>query len=429
MARTGVVAGARSRSRPRAVTGALITLVLASLLPASVLCARPATAEPAFRAFIEGLWPEASAEPYRVSRPTFDQAFAGLVPDLSLPDLILLGRPGTSGPGQAEFVRPPAGYLNPKTLAGLAAQGRALARTHATALARIEAEIGVEGPIALALWGRETAFGTYKLPHDAIRVLATQAYTGRRKELFRTELLYALKILELRLATRAEMRSSWAGAMGLTQFMPSEFFTSLRGLGGGRPDLFRSPGDALASAANQLRVKGWVAGLPWGMEVTIPARLDCSLEGPSQERPLSDWAALGFVRADGKAFPASMQGSVAYLMSPGGAYGPSFLVTENFKVIRRYNTSDLYATFVGNLADRIAGRAGDFVTQWRNPQQMSETGVAEIQRRLQEMGRPIDKIDGKIGSVTRAEIGAYQRRKGLRVDCWPTPALLAEMRK
>ncbi|MEQ1649932.1 MAG: peptidoglycan-binding protein, partial [Hyphomicrobiaceae bacterium] len=253
-------------------------------------------------------------------------------------------------------------------------------------------------------------------------------YVGRRKDMFRTEFLFALKMVEDKLGTPETMRSSWAGAMGLTQFMPSEFYSSLKGLGGGRPDLFNSAPDALASAAHQLKQKGWVTGVPWGYEVVLPVGQDCGLEGPLQERKIADWVKLGFGRADGRAFSAAERDVVAYLMSPGGAYGPAFLVTENYKVIRRYNTSDLYATFVGNLADRIAG-GGDFRRPWSEIVQLREIEVRAIQERLKAQGFAVEKIDGKTGSNTRAVIGAYQKRVGGKVDCWPTTSLLQSLNK
>ncbi len=404
--------------------GVTLALLVGMMAPAQA-------ADGAFRAFLEGLWPEANRPPFSISRAVFDRALSGLTPDFSLPDLEIPGRPKAASSGQAEFIRPPQAYLNTKQLAGLAQQGRALGAQHAAALTKIETEIGVAGPIVLAIWGRETAYGTYKLPHNALRVLATQAYTGRRKETFKTELLYALKMVEDKIVAPESMRASWAGAMGLTQFMPSEFYTSLRGLNGGRPDLFNSAPDALASAANQLALKGWVRGLPWGVEVDIPAGADCALEGPLQARSLGQWTKLGFKRSDGQPFQGLETTTELYLMSPGGAFGPAFLVTENYKVIRRYNTSDLYATFVGTLANRIVGGGafkGGFKRPWRDIQQLTEREVAEIQQRLKDRGAPIEKLDGKTGSNTRAEIGAFQRRAGLTVDCWPTASLLQTLR-
>ena len=406
-----------------------VAIDIAFVLAALLLAAIPGNAAtPDFHAFLEGLWPEASQQPYAISRATFDRALTHLQPDYKLPDLEIPGRGPQRPSGQAEFTRPPQDYLNSRQLAGLAQPGRALAVQHRAALTRIENEIGVEGAVVLAIWGRETAFGTYQLPHNALQVLATQAYVGRRKIEFRRELLYALKMVEDHIVEPHAMRASWAGAMGMTQFMPSEFYTSLKGLDGGRPDLFHSVPDALASAANQLQQKGWIKGLPWGWEVTIPAGSDCALEGPLQAQTVAQWAARGFQRSDGRPFSKADLAAPAYLMSPGGAYGPSFLVTENYKVIRRYNTSDLYATFVGNLADRING-GGDFKHPWSAIRQLTEHDVAGIQQLLRDRGANIEKLDGKTGSNTRAEIGAFQRNAGLKVDCWPTAALLETLRK
>lgn len=279
----------------------LVKLARAVTLAASLVTAlivSQAHADPAFRTWIEQFRPEAEAA--GVSRATFDTAFRGLEPDLSLPDLVLPGQPKKADSrGQSEFTSPPEKYLDRAYLARLAADGRALAAKHKAALERIEREIGVDRYSILAIWGRETSFGAYKLPHDAVRVIATQAYLGRRKDLFRNELIEALKMLDAGVA-RSDMRSSWAGAVGLTQFMPSEYFKYAHDLDGKGIDIFRSVPDALASAAAQLKGKGWVSGEVWGHEIIIPPKADCGFEGPTQERPISDWAALGFQRADGK---------------------------------------------------------------------------------------------------------------------------------
>lgn len=402
--------------------GVLGAVTLAAMLVVST--AVSAAADP-FRAWLEALWPEASAA--GVSRATFDAAFRGVTPDLSLPDLATAGRPKVSNEGQAEFTKTAQDYLNKSYLERLAATGRSLAAKHAAALKRIETEIGVDGPSVLAIWGRETSYGSYQSPHDAIRVLATQAYLGRRKDTFRVELIAALRMLEAGVP-RAAMRSSWAGAMGLAQFMPSEYFSNARDIDGdGRADLFRSVGDALGSAAQTLKAKGWVLGQPWGYEVAVPSTADCSLEGPTAARPLSEWVKLGFRRTGGQAFDPAHGQSEAYLMMPSGAYGPAFLVFENYRVIRRYNTSDLYAVFVGHLSDRIAGK-GDFDTPWAPIGAPKTRATAEIQERLKAAGYEIEKIDGKIGSNTRRQIGAYQKNNKLKPDCWPTDAVLGHLR-
>lgn len=401
---------------------ALVMMALVLSPPAP----HPAAAQSTFAAFIEALWPEAKA--FGISRPTFDAAFKGVEPDLSLPDLILPGRTDATVKGQAEFSRPPQDYLDKKYLTTLAGQARGFARQHAASLDRVEADLGVDRRIVLAIWGRETAFGAHKLPHYAIRVLASQAYTGRRRELFRRELLFGLKMLEDRIVTVANMKSSWAGAMGLTQFLPSEFYQSAYDLDrDGTADLFNSVPDALGSAAKQLKDKGWVATLPWGFEVKVPATLDCGYDGPANERSLEAWTKAGVTTTSGRPIPPALMARNAYLMSPGGAYGPSFLVTDNFNVLRAYNTSDLYAVFVGHLADRIGGTS-DFDTPWQAIRQLPNRDVEEIQKLLKAAGSPIDKIDGKIGSNTRWLIGTYQRKAGLKVDCWPTSALLSHLR-
>ncbi len=419
---------ALSRPLRRPYAGLLACLGLVAAICAG-LCAGNAPARAAderFRAFLETLWPDAKAA--GVTRPVFDEAFAGLEPDLKLPDLVLSGQPEKADArGQAEFTRAPSEYLDRAYLGRLAETGRSLATKHAAALARIEREYGVDRYSLLAIWGRETAYGTYKLPHDAIRVLATEAWVGRRKDLFRAEIIAALRMLQAGVA-RADMRSSWAGAVGMTQFMPTEYFVhAADGDGDGRIDIFRSVPDALASAAKQLHGKGWVAGQPWGYEVLVPQGSDCSLEGPLQARPLAEWAKLGFVRANKLRWSEAQLALEAYLMMPAGAYGPAFLVLENYKVIRRYNTSDLYAVFVGSLADRIAG-GGDFVGPWGGTAAQKTSTIEEIQRRLQKLGANVEKIDGKVGSNTRMVIGGYQRQAGLKVDCWPSDALLGHLR-
>ncbi len=382
----------------------------------------------AFQQWLQGVWPE--AQKIGVSRKTFDEATQGLQPDFSLPDLVLPGRPERQ-PDQAEFVQTPADYLKEASLARLADQGRKLAAEHRATLAKIEQQFGVPPSIVLAIWGRETAFGNARLPHDAIRVLATQAYTGRRKDMFRGEFLAALKMLQDGLVKRADMKSSWGGAMGLTQFLPSEFYKHAVDFDNdGRADIFKSVPDALASAAKQLAGKGWQRGVRWAYEVKAPPppRFECTQAVPDVQHPIHVWIKGGFAPVSAQKLSNAEAADTASVLQPEGSLGPSFLTTKNYFVIKDYNFSDLYVLFVGNLADRIAG-GGGFVQPWGKSEQMRTAQVEEMQRIMTARGLYKDKIDGKAGMLTRAALGAYQKANRLKVDCWPHVSVLEHMQR
>lgn len=414
-----MISGRRRRAL-RAVFHPVQAMQLLFVAASFLVPAAPARAE-TFDAFVAALWPDASKA--GVSRATFDKAMSAIKPNYKLPDLALPGKPKVDNTGQAEFTKTAADYISKPYMEKLSAQGRSFFAQYKVALKSIEKKTGVDPYILVAIWGRETAYGSHDLPHDAIEVLATQAYTGRRKEMFRNELIAALRMLEMGVA-RSDMKSSWAGAVGLTQFMPTEYLKYADdGDGDGKADIWRSIPDALASAARQLEGKGWKRGQGWGYEVAYGGNADCSLEGPPDERPIAKWMDLGFKRSDGKPFTKAQAAEVAYLMSPAGTYGPQFLASENFKVIRLYNTSDLYALFVGHLSDRIRG-GGDFATPWADFAQPRTRTVHDLQERLKALGYPMDKIDGKIGSNTRKQIGLYQKANGLKIDCWPSEAVL-----
>jgi lytic murein transglycosylase len=384
-------------------------------------------ADPAFQKWLEGLWPQ--AQQLGVSRQTFDAATRGVEPDLSLPDLDLPGREGAPPRGQAEFVQTPADYIKEANIANLAGQAKKLAAQHARTLAAIEDKYGVPGNVLLAIWGRETAFGGYKLPKNAIAVLATQGYYGRRKDMFRQELLYALKMLEDGEIKLADMRSSWGGAMGLTQFLPSEFYKYAVDFDGdGKKNIWTSVPDALASAAQQLVGKGWQRGLHWAYEVRAPQGVDCTIGVPEVTRPLGEWLKQGFVLAYGRKPGAAELNEPASLLLPEGTYGPAFLTLKNYYVIKEYNFSDLYVLFVGHLSDRISD-SRPFETPWSKNTQLRTAQVETMQRTLTKLGLYKDKIDGKAGMLTRSALGAYQKANHLKVDCWPTAAVLEDMQR
>ena len=397
-----------------------------ALIVATIAClcgSSPArAADTAFTQFIASLWPEAEAA--GVSRATFDRETRGLEPDYKLPDLILPGRPATGAPAQAEFVQVPADYIKEAAIARLAEHGQKLLQQYRPSLDAIESRFGVPATVVLAIWGRETDFGRYTLPYDAVRVLATQAYVGRRKDTYRNEFILALKILGEGAVSRTDMRASWAGATGLTQFLPSEYYQHGVDLDGdGRIDIWHSVPDALASAAKQLVDKGWRSGVRWAYEVQTPANVDCTQGVPEVTKPIRDWLRAGFVPVRGQKLSAAEQAQPASLLQPEGIYGPAFLATQNYFVIKEYNFSDLYVLFVGHLADRMTSPL-PFATPWSASTQLRTKDVEAMQRGLTRIGLYKDKIDGKAGMQTRAALGAFQKSAGLKVDCWPSEAVL-----
>ena len=400
---------------------------LAASILAAIILLMPADAraDAAFQQWLEQTLPQAQA--LGVSRATFDDATRELEPDLSLPDLAIPGQPEQQ-PQQAEFVQTPAQYLREPTFDRLAARGRQLAAQYRVTLSRIEREFGVPGNVVLAIWARETDYGGYRLPHDAIRVLATQGFVGKRKDFFRNEFLHALKMLQDGVP-RTDMRSSWGGALGLTQFLPSEFYKYAVDFDGdGRADIWHSVPDALASAARQLAGKGWRKGERWAYEVRAPRNTDCSIGVPDIAMPIGEWLKRGFVPALSRKLRAAELKLSASLLQPEGSYGPAFLTPKNYYVIKDYNFSDLYVLFVGHLSDRIAGGRA-LVTPWSKNAQLKTSEVESMQQRLTALGLYKDKIDGKAGMLTRAALGRYQKQNGLTVDCWPTAAVLEHMRR
>jgi lytic murein transglycosylase len=394
-----------------------------ALAAALLLQQQPARAADAgFTQFIALLWPE--AQKAGVSRATFDAETSGLEPDYKLPDLLLPGRPATGAPSQAEFVQVPADYIKEASIIRLAAEGQRLLQKYRDTLDAIEQRFGVPPTVLLAIWGRETDFGRYTLPYDALRVLATQAYVGRRKEQYRNEFILALKIISEGDVKRKDMRSSWAGATGLTQFLPSEFYQ--HGVDfdrDGHVDIWTSVPDALASAAQQLVNKGWQSGLRWAYEVRAPANVDCTEGVPEVTKPIGDWLRAGFVPVRGEKLGAADRAQPASLLQPEGIYGPAFLTTKNYFVIKEYNFSDLYVLFVGHLSDRMVSPE-PFATPWSASTQLRTADVEAMQRHLTRIGLYSEKVDGKAGMKTRSALGAYQKSAGLKVDCWPNEAVL-----
>jgi lytic murein transglycosylase len=405
-------------------------LLLASIVVLSgpALAQDRAAAERQFHLWLEQVvWPRAQAK--GVTRDTFDGALEGVALNWDLPDLVT---PGTEAQvpqaqSQAEF-RSPGDYFNPGSVQGAAAVGRQMAARHAATLEVVERATGVPGRIILAIWGRESGYGQVDIPHDAFEVLGTKGFMSTRADYFTDELVAALQIAEAGQVPERAMKSSWAGALGQPQFMPSSYLEfAADGDGDGRADIWGSEADTIASIGTYLARHGWVAGRDWGFEVAVPPSVSCALEGPDQGRPIADWERMGISRVNGRPFPEHEREAEGYLLMPAGRHGPAFVVTPNFYVLKDYNTSDLYALFVGHVGDRIQYGAGDFVGRWGEVGGLLRSDVAEMQRALEAQGHDVGGADGLPGYKTRRSIGRWQEANGRPATCFPEPEMKAEL--
>jgi lytic murein transglycosylase len=422
----------------------LAILALAALLHASAgaraaqddVAVYKKAVEQRFGEWLESLWPQAEAA--GVSRETFDANVKGLKLNWTLPHLVLPDPAAPGGPAlppalaqaqvpkhQPEFDAP-AGYFNANAMKSLAATGRSKFQEYNSQLAAIQKQYGVPASIIVAIWGRETGFGKVDSAYDALQTMATQAFMGRRPEEFTKQFIAALKILQEGHATRASMRSSWAGAMGYTQFMPTDFenfgvdFDS-----DGKRDIWNSIPDALASTGNSLHSQGWDGSKTWAYEVTLRADFDCSLQGPDLAKPISEWMKLGIARVKGKEFPKEKLGDNAFLVLPAGLKGPAFLATDNFSVLKLYNNSDVYAIFVGHIADMIASNEPvAFVGAWQPVERFPRDRIQRFQQVLVNQGYDVGKVDGLSGFKTRRSIGLEEKKRGLPLTCYPSSALV-----
>ena len=407
----------------------IVLALLALLLPYPALALDKPAVEQQFQLWLQkDLWPEAAKS--GVSKATFGSAFADIHLNWDLPDLLPPGAkpPKDQAQSQAEFSAPGA-YFSEKRLQGLAGTGRSLAATHAATLRKIEKTYGVPGAIVLAIWGRESGYGRANIPHPAIEVLATKAFMSTRKDLFRRELIAALHILDSGDIKAAQMKGSWAGAMGQPQFMPTSFLKYAVDFDGdGHRDIWTSVPDTLGSIANYLVQKGWQPGRGWGFEVSIPDNVSCAQEGPDLAKPLAHWADLGIARISGKGFPKAELKADSMMLVPAGRHGPEFIVSPNFYVIKEYNNSDLYALFIGNLADRIGANGGAFKGAWGDVGKMLRSDVQRMQTALVTKGYDVGKPDGLAGYKTRRSLGDWQAKNGQTPSCFPDAALKAALK-
>ena len=387
----------------------------------AILCSLPAAADPGFDRWVREFWPVARAE--GITAATYNAAFAGLTPD---PEVLEKAR------YQPEFVRPLWDYVDKAVSDKRLENGKAMLRQHARLLDALERTYGVDRHILVAIWGMESSYGQVlddpKIVRNVIRSLATLAYADPRRRRFgRQQLIAALKIAQRGDISLRRMTGSWAGAMGHTQFIPTTYNAYAVDFDGdGRRDIWTTPTDALASAANYLKKAGWRTGKTWGYEVTLKRGFNYRLADESTSRTIGEWQRLGVARAGGRPFPRPSDKAV--LLLPAGARGPGFLLLRNHYVIKRYNNATAYALAIGHLADRLRG-GGPFYRDWpANERPLQNAELREIQTRLARGGYYGGKIDGKIGPMSKAAIRAYQARRGLEPDGFAGFDLLLRLR-
>ena len=317
--------------------------ILLSILVLSImLSSKPANAAQAFDIWLDTLRQEARQQ--GISENTIQAALTDIKP---ITRVIELDRKQPEG--SMTFAQ----YYERVISAKRIKDGQKMYRKHRDLLERIAAEYGVPAQYIVALWGIETSYGAITGGFKVVPALATLAHDGRRSEFFRKELFNALKIIDQGHISAANMKGSWAGAMGQNQFMPSSFHSfAVDGNGDGKRDIWGSLPDVFASSANYLAKSGWIEEERWGRAVKLPEGFSEALEGRKIKKPLSFWKKLGITLPGGGALPSSPD-LMASVIAPDGLNGPIYLVYNNFHVIMKWNKSTYFATSVGKLADQI----------------------------------------------------------------------------
>jgi len=324
---------------------------------------------------------------------------------------------------QPEFTRNIWDYIDRATSKKRIKKGRALLKKHRKLLDKIEKDYGVQREIVLAIWAMESDFGRNYGNKNILRSLATLAYHGKRAEFAKEELLAALSMIQKQSLSPKKLIGSWAGAMGQPQFMPSSYIRYAVDYNkDNKVDLWKSLPDILASIANFLAESGWRRDEGWGVEVKLPKDFDWHLNSSSYELRFFQWKMREVERANGKPYEHLQR--LASLFIPAGRFGPVFLVTHNFNVIKKYNKSSSYVLTVALLSELFAGREGIQIAWPRGDKPLSHDQIKEIQLRLTIAGHDPGEADGKIGSKTREAIRTWQLEQGLAGDGYANSELL-----
>lgn len=357
-----------------------------------------------------------------------EAAAAGIrkdVLDLALNDLRVNPRVFELNDNQPEFARAVWDYLDGALSVRRIADGRAKLAEQNALLSTIQKDYSVDASIIAAIWGQESSYGAILGDYDVIEALATLAWKGRRTAYGRSQLIGSLKILQNGYAERDQLRGSWAGAMGHTQFIPTTYLTyAVDHDRDGRRDLWGNLGDVFASTANYLAASGYQSGQPWGFEVTLPEGFDYALADVDMRRAVVEWRSVGIGKALGDLaeLDPNLRGRV---LLPAGARGPAFLVFQNFEAILKYNNSTAYGLAIALLAESVAGVETPIVAPWpRDDRALTLSERKAVQQALKDKGFDPGPIDGVIGAGTKRALRAWQKSQGLPADGYASGATL-----
>ena len=317
---------------------------------------------------------------------------------------------------QPEFTKPVWSYVDGAASEARITGGQNKMTEVDPVLDIIENRYRVPREVLTAIWGLETSYGRILGKHDIIDSLSTFAFEGRRQSFGEKQLYALLDLLVAGDVRREQLTGAWAGAMGMTQFIPTTFRDYAVDLdGNGNKDLWTDPGDALASAANYISRSGWRAGEPVMTEVKLPTSFDYSVTDGSKQT-INHWTGLGVVPVSGRKWSAEAGFLEAKLIAPGGSKGPKFLTFKNFDVLKRYNNSTSYVMGISVLADAISRKPGIQQDWPRGDKLLSFSDKKAMQQKLTDLGYSTNGVDGRIGPNSRRAIRAWQAANGLTAD-------------
>src|SRR4051794_3633977 len=369
-----------------------------------------------FEGCVAAMWPDAARR--NISQDNFQRFTAGLSPDLRIMDLM---------DAQPEFSKSIWDYLDILVNDNRLARGREILSQYKAQFDATEKVYGVDRYAIAAIWGIESNYSTQMGDRSVLQSTATLACVGRRQPYFKDEFLSALEILNRGDLRPEQLRGSWAGAFGPTQFMPTAFKRyAVDADNDGRRDVVDNAADLIASTANNLKKDGWQSGQTWGFEVVVPQGFNYMLADRAKAMTMAQWEKLGLKPATGQPFPRP--GEKAYLLAPAGAQGPGFLMLQNFRVIMKYNPAEAYALAIGHFADRLRG-GQPFVQPWpRQERELSRAERLELQQLLAQRGFYRGTPDGQLGGLTREALRNFQASIGVPADGFASSDALDRLR-